>query len=199
MKLEHINYNHYWYKSYCVPLCHHKLKAATCTSENDNEALEPNAGAAAPNDQAAPNDDASATDDPPTKDQPNNEGDKVDNHDDNPNEEQDNPDGEDDDNEIVCTLCNHAPCWLMETTDVTGVFLPIQTLREHLNDIGSAMQQEEKNGCQIRFAMYRYSTRFIHGPLGVHNRRKLPECVVHALMTMFPNADGEAYVGYKEA
>ena len=37
----------------------------------------------------------------------------------------------------------------------------------------------------------------LHGELGRGNRRPLPACLVDFIRDIFPNEEGEAYVGYR--
>ena len=93
------------------------------------------------------------------------------------------------DSQNTCQYCFQCPCWLEQ-----GLYEKLLELEESLRDDDIEKKLSNK---QIRHALYRESTAFIHGYLGKGNRIALPQCVRGDIMDMCPDPDGE-YTGFRD-
>jgi hypothetical protein len=74
-------------------------------------------------------------------------------------------------------------------------------LQEYSNitEIGETDEVMGKTNKEIRFALYSYMSKVLHGYLGKGNRRKLPDCVTREVHDSYPKKNGETYTGFRDA
>ena len=84
--------------------------------------------------------------------------------------------------DVPCHWCRHIPC----------IF---KTHYETLLEKKESMEAAGKASDEIRFVLYRYMTRIIHGRLGKGVRRQLPKCTEGGIKDFFPGTND--FVGYK--
>ena len=101
---------------------------------------------------------------------------------------------------VMCPHCDHAPCYLEETEgyiDLVDSSGGERDLYKYLMDSGDAMEAEGFQNNQIRHALYKIATRFIHGPLPKGYRIEPPTCVKGEIRDSYP-AKGGNYTGFKK-
>lgn len=91
-------------------------------------------------------------------------------------------DSEDAEAADFCEHCSKSPCVWIKNQD-------------HVDAIKRSCEGERN--IAIRFQLYAFFTRSIHGTLGKGNRIPLPTCVGRFITSQFPNEDGEVFVGFK--
>ena len=87
-----------------------------------------------------------------------------------------------------CKYCQNVP-WLLED----GLYELIVQYEEELRENDSTALTNK----EIRFYLYRYASRWIHGYLGKGNRIKLPKCVRGEILDLAPEPGG-IYIGFKK-
>ena len=91
---------------------------------------------------------------------------------------------------FCCPKCGFDPCkWV----SVGKALLP--EVHEFVEQNGG---RASISNAQIRFFYYHEITCALHGHLGARNRRRLPECIVQGVRTLFPNKNNIGYVGHKD-
>lgn len=81
-----------------------------------------------------------------------------------------------------CSDCLKSPCvWVKNEEHVTAI----------------AASMEGQPNLAIRFQLYSFFTRSLHGTLEKGKRIPLPCCCGRKIREHFPSEDGEAYVGFK--
>jgi len=71
------------------------------------------------------------------------------------------------------------------------------TLYDSMAALGTQMEQNDYSTKQIRYELYRFATREIHGVLGSGVRRKLPVCVIGDIQDLYP-APNREYTGFRD-
>ena len=91
-------------------------------------------------------------------------------------------DSEDSEAANFCSLCLKSPCvWIKN--------------EEHVRAIVASM--EGQPNLAIRFQLYSFFTRSLHGVLGKGKRIPLPCCCGRKIREEFPHEEGESFVGFK--
>ncbi len=94
-----------------------------------------------------------------------------------------------DDGGACCSRCGRDPClWFRHGENV------LESCRNSEHLWGGDITNKQR-----RFFCYREFTRIFHGILSSGDRRKLPECVEENIRECFPNLNGEAITGFKQA
>ena len=89
---------------------------------------------------------------------------------------------DDDSAEDFCVHCNKSPCvWVKNEEQVKAI---VQSM-------------EGERNLAIRFQLYGFFTKSLHGVLGKGNRIPLPTCCGRAIRSRFPCEEGEVYTGFK--
>ena len=92
----------------------------------------------------------------------------------------------------TCEFCQEAPCVLQQ-----GLYDKLCHYYTHF------LEEDHTGGIitnkQVRFALYRQSTFFIHGHTRAKERIELPQCVVTDIRDFAMAEHGEEYVGFKHA
>jgi hypothetical protein len=92
-------------------------------------------------------------------------------------------------------MCNQSPCVLLQ---VDPDFSQDSNLLELLSEKGDEWVLEGKASREIRYELYRISTRFVNGHLGKGNCIPLPPCVISEIKDSFPASKGTTYTGFKK-
>lgn len=86
----------------------------------------------------------------------------------------------------LCDMCHHSPCAWVEHYDAIIAY-------------SSHLEEEGRSNREIRYLMYAFTTRMIHGVLGLKNRMQAYDCVSAEIHDHWPKKANETYTGFKEA
>jgi len=85
---------------------------------------------------------------------------------------------------MICLICNERTC-------LWDCYRPAVEAR------GRDLFMKYCNNKQVRFHLYRYFTTMHHGTLGQGVRVKIPECVEWEIRKLYPDEEGNGYVGFQ--
>lgn len=86
---------------------------------------------------------------------------------------------------MICLICNNERACLWDT------------YRHALEARGRELYAQHRNHKKVRYHLYRYYTSMRHGTLGRGARIKIPDCVEWEIRNLFPDEEGNGYVGFK--
>jgi hypothetical protein len=87
-----------------------------------------------------------------------------------------------------CMECSSSPC------------IVLQDECSNITEIGETHEAMGKTMKDIRFTLYCYMSKVLHGYLGKGNRRKLPDCITtREVYDSYPKKNGDVYTGFHDA